>query len=121
MPSADLTLQLGNQADWRARWWGSADLSPIDTCRKGVFSEDSSAYCTILRPQTTGRYFNNRARLGGVLVTCTQVQIPHVRMYLEERATRHIHAIHAVGFLGGGVFKSESQSSLTSSTSSTLS
>ena len=75
---------------------GPIDLSPIDSYRVGVSLEDSAPIALF-----SDHFLQQPCKVRqGLSHPCTQVQIHHVRMYLEEWVTRHIHALHAVGFQG---------------------
>ena len=79
---------------------GPIDPSPIDNCRMGYFWR---AQCHLHCSQTPNHwsFLQQPCKVGqGQSHPCTQVQMHHARMYLEEWVIRHIHALHAVGFQG---------------------
>ena len=101
---------------------GPIDLSPIDKSREEVCSEDPAPIALSLDPElpvissTTvqGRVGSKSSMYTGTNPSCKDA---------PERMGNKAHSYTSCSGLsgGGGVFKSESQSSLTSSTSSTLS
>ena len=79
---------------------GAIDLSHIDSCSVGCCQR---AQCLLHCSQTPNYrlFLQQLCKVGqGLSHPCTQIQIHHARMYLEEGATRHIHAIHVMGFQG---------------------
>ena len=101
---------------------GPIDLSPIDTCRVGVFSEGSAPIALFSDPEllvvssttTQGQAGSKSSMYTGTNPSCKDV---------PGRTGDKAYSCSSCSALsrGGGVFKSESQSSLSSSISSTLS
>ena len=101
---------------------GPIDLSPIGKCREEICLEDPVPIALFLDPEllvvssitTEGRAGSKSSMYTGTNPSCKDV---------PERMGNKAYSYTSCSGLsgGGGVFKSESQSSLTSFTSSTLS
>ena len=101
---------------------GPIDLSPIDNCREGVFSEGSAPIALFSDPElpvVSSTTMQGWAGSKSSMYTGTNPSCKDVPGRMGDKA---YSCNSCSGLSGGGrVFKSESQSSLTSSTSSTLS
>ena len=101
---------------------GLIDLSPIDKCKEGVFSEDSVPIALFSDPKlhvissttTQGRVVSKSSMYTGTNPSCKDIP---GRMGEKTKSCTSCSELSG----GGGVFKCESQSSLTSSIFSTLS
>ena len=101
---------------------GPIELSPIDKRREGVCLEDPVPIALSLGPElsvifsttTQGQVGSKSSMYTGTSPSCKDVP-----ERMGDKAYSYTSCSGLSG--GGGVFKSESQSSLTSSTSSTLS
>ena len=101
---------------------GSIDLSPIDKHREGVCLEDPVPIALSLGPELSvifsttaqGQVGSKSSMYTGISPSCKDVP-----ERMGDKAYSYTSCSGLPG--GGGVFKSECQSSLTSSTSSTLS
>ena len=101
---------------------GPIDLSPIDKCREGVCLEDPVPIALSLGPELSVNFSTTaQGRVGSKssMYTGTSPSCKDVPERMGDKAYSYTSCSGLSG--GGGVFKSESRSSLTSSTSSTLS
>ena len=98
------------------------DLSPIDKCREGVCLEDPVPIALSLGPEISVIFSitaQGRAGSKSSMYTGTSPSCKDVPERMGDKAYSNTSCSGLSG--GGGVFKSESRSSLTSYTSSTLS
>ena len=88
---------------------GPINLSPIDKCREEICLEDSVPFALLLDPKlpvifsttTQGQVGSKSSMYTGTNPSCKDVpERMGNKAYLKEWATRHIHALHAGGFLG---------------------
>ena len=101
---------------------GPIDLSPIDKHREGVCLEDPVPIALSLGPELSVNFsttVQGRAGPKSSMYIGTSPSCKDVPERMGDKAYSYTSCSGLPG--GGGVFKSESRSSLTSSTSSTLS
>ena len=101
---------------------GPIDLSPIDKCREEICLEDPAPIALFLDPKLLVIFSTTAQGQAGSKSSMYTGTNPSCKDVPERMGDKAYSYTSCSGLFGvGGVFKSESQSSLTSSTSSTLS